>query len=199
MANVTLRNVRKTYAGGFEAIKGIDFERRRRPVLRAGRPVRLRQVHAAAHGRGAGDHHRRRDRYRRARRQPDRAGRPRHRDGVPELRALPAYERLQQHGLRPAQPRHGRSRRSRRASRKPRAFSNSARCSSASRGNCPAASASAWRWAAPSCGSQKCSCSTSRCRTSTPSCASPCASKSANCSAGSPRPRSTSPTTSSRR
>ena len=26
MANVTLRNVRKTYAGGFEAIKGIDFE-----------------------------------------------------------------------------------------------------------------------------------------------------------------------------
>ena len=26
MAGVTLRNVRKTYAGGFEAIKGIDFE-----------------------------------------------------------------------------------------------------------------------------------------------------------------------------
>ncbi|MES2193221.1 MAG: sn-glycerol-3-phosphate import ATP-binding protein UgpC [Pseudomonadota bacterium] len=26
MANVTLRDVRKTYAGGFEAIKGIDFE-----------------------------------------------------------------------------------------------------------------------------------------------------------------------------
>jgi len=26
MANVTLRNVRKTYPGGFEAIKGIDFE-----------------------------------------------------------------------------------------------------------------------------------------------------------------------------
>ena len=26
MANVTLRSVRKTYAGGFEAIKGIDFE-----------------------------------------------------------------------------------------------------------------------------------------------------------------------------
>jgi len=26
MANVTLRDVRKTYAGGFEAIKGINFE-----------------------------------------------------------------------------------------------------------------------------------------------------------------------------
>ena len=27
MANVTLRNVRKTYPGGVDAIKGIDFER----------------------------------------------------------------------------------------------------------------------------------------------------------------------------
>ena len=26
MANVALRNVRKTYAGGFEAIKGIEFD-----------------------------------------------------------------------------------------------------------------------------------------------------------------------------
>src|SRR5205814_8354794 len=26
MANVALRNVRKTYAGGFEAIKGINFD-----------------------------------------------------------------------------------------------------------------------------------------------------------------------------
>ncbi|MEZ0222101.1 MAG: ATP-binding cassette domain-containing protein, partial [Tardiphaga sp.] len=26
MANVSLRNIRKTYPGGFEAIKGIDFE-----------------------------------------------------------------------------------------------------------------------------------------------------------------------------
>ena len=26
MANVTLRNVRKTYAGGVEAVKGIDFD-----------------------------------------------------------------------------------------------------------------------------------------------------------------------------
>ena len=110
MANVTLRNVRKTYPGGFEAIKGIDFEVGDGAVLRAGRPLRLRQVDAAAHGRRAGDHHRRRDRHRRPRRQPDRAGRPRHRDGVPELRALPAYERLQQHGLRPAQPPHGRAR-----------------------------------------------------------------------------------------
>ena len=65
--------------------------------------------------------------------------------------------------------------------RKPRASSNSAPCSTASRGNCPAASASAWRWAAPSCGSRRCFCSTSRCRTSTPSCACKCARKSSAC------------------
>ena len=52
------------------------------------------------------------------------------------------------------------------------------------RGNCPAASASASRWAAPSCAIRRCSCSTSRCRTSTPSCASPCAPRSRNCISG---------------
>ena len=39
------------------------------------------------------------------------------------------------------------------------------------RANCQAGSASASRWAAPSCASRACSCSTSRCRTWTPSCA----------------------------
>ena len=38
---------------------------------------------------------------RRARRQPRAAARPRHRDGLPELRALPAPVRLRQHRLRP--------------------------------------------------------------------------------------------------
>ncbi len=51
-------------------------------------------------------------------------------------------------------------------------------------GSFRAASASAWRWAAPSCGSRKYSCSTNRCPTSMPSCASRCGSKSANCSDG---------------
>ena len=47
---------------------------------------------------------------RRARGQRPRAQGPRHRDGVPELRALPAHERLRQHGLRPAQPAHAQGR-----------------------------------------------------------------------------------------
>ena len=62
-----------------------------------------------------------------------------------------------------------------------------------------AASASASRWAAPSCASRRSSSSTSRSRTSTPSCASRCAPRSRSSSSGSGPPPSTSPTTRSRR
>jgi multiple sugar transport system ATP-binding protein len=47
----------------------------------------------------------------------------------------------------------------------------SSTCCSASPRTCPAASASAWRSAAPSCASPRSSCSTSRCPTWTPRCA----------------------------
>ena len=70
--------------------------------------------------------------------------------------------------------------------------------SSASRASSPAASASASRWAAPSCAIPGCSCSTSRSPTSTPSCACRCASSSRSCTSGSAPPPSTSPTTRSR-
>ena len=52
------------------------------------------------------------------------------------------------------------------------------------RASSPAASASAWRWAARSCATRRSSCSTSRCRTSTPSCASRCAPRSRRCTSG---------------
>ena len=45
----------------------------------------------------------------------------------------------------------------------------------------PAASASAWRWAARWRATRRCSCSTSRCPTSTPSCAWRCAPRSSTC------------------
>ena len=61
------------------------------------------------------------------------------------------------------------------------ASSSSAISCNAGRASSPAASASAWRWAAPSCASRRCSCSTSRCRISTPSCACRCASRSSGC------------------
>ena len=74
---------------------------RRRRVRRHRRAVGLRQVDAAcAWSRGS----RRSPAARsgsRARRQRPRAVGARHRDGVPELRALPAHDGLRQHGLRP--------------------------------------------------------------------------------------------------
>ena len=56
-----------------------------------------------------------------------------------------------------------------------------AAASTAIRASSRAASASAWRWAAPSCATRRCSCSTSRCPTSTPSCAWRCAPRSRSC------------------
>ena len=89
-----------------------DFRSRQRParrhpddrqgrVHRPARPVRLRQVDDAEHHRrpAAGD--RRRHLARRAPHRPAAAGRARLRHGVPELRAVPAYERAQEHRLRP--------------------------------------------------------------------------------------------------
>ena len=78
---------------------------RGRRVRRAGRPVGLRQVHAARHDRRARDRHLRRDLDRRARRQQRRAEGPRHRDGVPVLRALPDDDGAPEHHLRHGEPR----------------------------------------------------------------------------------------------
>ena len=61
---------------------------------------------AAAHDRRPGADHRRRDRASAGGGQRAGAQGPRHRDGVPELRALPAHDGLRQHGLRPAHPGH---------------------------------------------------------------------------------------------
>jgi len=138
------------------------------------RPFRLRQVHAAPD-------------YRRL--EPitaaksisatgvSTASRQQQRDnrhGVPGLRALSAYARLRQHcPLRSAE-------------RTPKAeidarvkLGGGAAAYRAVFGpqprNCPAASASAWRWDAPSCAIPRRSCSTSRFPTSMQSCAGRCA------------------------
>ncbi len=70
------------------------------------------------------------------------------------------------------------------ASRTRRRSSTSTPTSSAFRASFPAASGSAWRWAARSCAIPRCSCSTSRCPTSTPSCAWRCAPRSRRCTSG---------------
>ena len=124
---------------------------------------------------------------------------PRHRDGVPELRALPAHV---------ASPRTWASRSSSRASSKEeretqgarggQAARPRARTSTASPRRSPVASASASPWAARSCASPASSSWTSRCRTWTPSCASRPAPTSPPCRPAWAPPRSTSPTTRSR-
>ena len=113
MGAISLRNVVKRYGVGAEGQSGHPWRERRdrrRRIRRHRRALGLRQVDAAAHGRRARGDHRRRDRDRRPRRQRRRAVGARHRDGVPELRALPAHERVRQHGLR-AEDREGADRR----------------------------------------------------------------------------------------
>ena len=73
---------------------------RGRRVRGAGRAVGLRQVDAAQDDRRARGDHQGHDPDRRAGGQRPGAGRARHRDGVPELRALPAQDGAAEHGLR---------------------------------------------------------------------------------------------------
>ncbi len=85
---------------------------RERRVHGPARPLRLRQVHGAADDRGPRGDHQRHPHDRRARREPHPPARPRHRDGVPELRALSAHDRRQEHRVaaRREQERQGRRR-----------------------------------------------------------------------------------------
>ena len=73
---------------------------RGRRVPRPGRAVRVRQEHRAADARRPGAIVRGPDHHRRPRRQQRRAGGPRRGDGLPDLRALPAHDRVRQPRLR---------------------------------------------------------------------------------------------------
>ena len=185
-----------------------QHRRRRRPepggrrpgVPRAARPVGLREVDRAADDRRSRDADRRHDPHRRPRRQRRRAEGPRHRDGVPELRALPAHDGAPEHRV-PA------ARRAR--SRRPSAPSSCAEAAEtlglddlldrkpapALGRPTPAGRARRVR----SCAGPRRSSWTSRSRTSTPSCACRPAPSSSSCSAACGRRSSTSPTTRSRR
>ena len=80
----------------------------------------------------------------------DAAARPRHRHGLPGLRALPAHDRAAEPRLRPEDARHRRAPRSPPPSPRPPRSCRSSSCSTASRRSSPAASASASPSAAPS-------------------------------------------------
>ena len=198
MSALSIRDMSKRFGAtrGAEGHRPRDRERR---VHRAGRPVRLRQVHAAQHHRRAGAAERRQHRDRRARRRRRAAEGPRHRHGVPVLRALSVDDGAPEHHLRHGMPRRRRRRSRRRRWRAWPSCCRSSRCSAASRRSFPAASASASRWAARWCAIPCCSCSTSRCPISMPSCASRCGWRSSSCTSASAPPSSMSPTTRSRR
>ena len=117
---------------------------------------------------------RRRDPHRRRGRQRPAAARPRRRDGLPELRALPAQDRLREPRVPAEAAQAGRSARSTGGCSGSRRCSSSRSSCRAGRASCPAASGNAWRWAGRSSASRGCSSWTSRSRTSTPSCGRRC-------------------------
>ena len=181
MAAVKITAVHKWF-GATHVIRGVDIDIAdgEFSVLvgpsGCGKSTLLRMIAGLEEITGGEIAHRRQGRQRRA------AEGARHRDGVPELRALSAHDGARQHGLRAdareaaARPTIEQRVAQRRRDPRPRAAS-----STAIRASSPAASASAWRWAARSCATRRCSCSTSRCRTSTPSCACRCAPRSRSC------------------
>ena len=198
MATLESPGLRKSFGATAGAARHRPVAGRRRDAGDR-RRLGLRQVDAAAAGRGAGDADRRAHPARRPRRHRlD----PSERDIAMVFQNYALYPHMtvfdnMAYGLRirglsrdeitPPGRRGGRAARARRAA------------GSASRGSYPAASASAWRWAARSCANRSCSCSTSRCPTWTPSCACRCAPKSAGCSGAWASPACTSRTTRWRR
>ena len=154
MATVTFDHVWKTY-GDVVAVKDLNLDIQDKEFLvlvgpsGCGKTTALRMI-AGLEEISEGDAQHRRPGGQR----PGAQG-SRHRDGLPELRALPAHERLRQPGVRPeaAQDAQGRDRQARRA-RRPATIELTT-CSTASPSSSRAASASASRSVARSCASRR--------------------------------------------
>ena len=100
MAGVAFEQMSKVYPDGTKAVDALSSRDRRRGVHGARRPVRVREDDRAADGRRARGDLERPAEDRRPRRQQRAVARPRHRDGLPELRAVPASLGLREHRLR---------------------------------------------------------------------------------------------------
>ncbi len=100
MATVTLDKVNKVYENGFHAIHDLDLDIQDKEFLvlvgpsGCGKSTALRMIA------GLEIDHRWRDEDRRPGRQRRRAQGSRHRDGVPELCAVPAHDGVRQHRFR---------------------------------------------------------------------------------------------------
>ena len=97
---------------------------------------------------------------------------PRHRDGLPVLRAVSSYDGVRKHRLRHENQTPGEEAKSTRRFAASRIGCGSTRCSTGCRRLFPADSGNASRLLARSCGAPASSSWTSRCRTLTPSCVS---------------------------
>ncbi len=102
-ADIRLERVTKRF-GDFTAVDDLSLEIPRGRVLLAARAVRLRQDDDAAHDRRLRGGHLRLDLPRRPGRHGPAAVQARDEHRLPELRALPAPQRLREHRLRPAPP-----------------------------------------------------------------------------------------------
>ena len=101
MASVELDGINKVYDNGFHAVQDLSIDVADGEFLVLVGPSGLRQVHRPADGGRVGGHLQRRAADRRQAGQRARAAGPRHRDGVPVLRAVPAHDCGGQHRLRP--------------------------------------------------------------------------------------------------
>ena len=154
MATVSFERVFKRFGGDRRGRRRLQPRHHRRRVPGARRPVGLRQDDGAAHASPGSRRSPRADlRSATATSTTSRQG-PRHRDGLPELRALPAHVGLRQHGLRAQAAQGARRPRSTRRVEEAAAISTSTPSWTASRRRSPAASASASRSAARSCASR---------------------------------------------
>ncbi len=102
--------------GRAERRVGSEPRHRGRRVHRPGRPVGVWQDHRAPDGRRTRVDHRRHDLDRRPSGEHRAAEGTGHRDGVPELRAVSAHDRVRQHGVRAQAPEAARRTRSTAAS-----------------------------------------------------------------------------------
>ena len=171
MAGVTFDGVSKVYPDGTRAVDRLDLDIKDGEFMVLVGPSGCGKTTALRMLAGLEDISEGRVVDRRPRRQPRALARPRHRDGVPELRALSAPLACTRTSPSACASRRCRRPRSTRASRTRRASSTSSRCSTASRARSRAGSASAWPWAARSCATRRPSSWTSRSPISTRSCA----------------------------